>query len=102
MLNDVCIIGVNIVVFPGKNVRELLHEGAILEILCRGQMHRQIYVFWMGWVAYVMFTDGRLILYFGRIIGHTIMIEKPLKRDQSFWYVVVGQLDDASLDDLAF
>ena len=78
MLNNVWFIGFKIVVFAGKNISELLHEGAMLRILGRRQMSRQIDEFRMGWAPHIMFIDNILILCFGRLIGHVVMIENLL------------------------
>jgi len=64
MLNDVCVIGFKITVFPSKNINKLLHEGAILGILGRRQLSGQIYVFRMGWAPYIVFTNSRNIFLF--------------------------------------
>ena len=78
MLYDVCVISFKIVVFPGKNISELLHEGEILGILGRRQMSGQIYIFQMGWAPYIMFTDNRLILCFGQLIWYIVLVEQLL------------------------
>ena len=78
MLDNVWVIGFKIVVFPGKNISGLLHEGAKLRILGRRQMSGYINEFRIGWAPYIMFTDNIFNLYFGRLVGHVIMIEKLL------------------------
>ena len=80
MLDDIGVIGFQVPILLGKDIRKLFYQDAKFGPLISSQLSGQIYQFWMALATYVLLLDSRVLLLFSRIERDVIMIKQLFQR----------------------
>ena len=90
MLDDIGVIGFQVNVLTGKDIRKFFYQDVKFEPLISSQLSGQIYNLWIALATYVLLLDSRVLLLFGRLGRDAIMIKKLFQMYYTPRYIIVG------------
>ena len=75
VLDDIGVIGFQVTVLPCQDISKFFYQAAKFGLLISSQLSGHIYQFWMALATYVLLSDSRVLLLFGRLQRGVIMIK---------------------------
>ena len=90
LLDDIGVIGFQVTVLPGKDIRKLFYRDTKFGPLISSQLSGQIYKFWMALATYVVLLESRVLVLFGKLERDIIMIKNIFQGYQTPRYIITG------------